>query len=114
MNIITNQIEQNDKISITQQAQQRIAELLATSNNNDLCLRIYINQTSCSNFEYCVAFDETAEDDIVMAENNVKLIVDPISFTYLNGATLDYSEDNFIIKSFRTKSCCGCSENSCC
>jgi iron-sulfur cluster insertion protein len=52
------------------------------------------------------------EDDSVMEKNGVKLLIDPMSYQYLTGAEIDYSEGlegaQFVIKNPNATSTCGC------
>jgi iron-sulfur cluster insertion protein len=44
-------------------------------------------------FQYGFTFDEvTNEDDTVMQKNGVSLLIDPMSYQYLVGAEIDYTE----------------------
>ncbi len=58
-------------------------------------------------------FDEISnEDDTVMEKNGVKLLIDPMSYQYLIGAEIDYTEGlegaQFVIKNPSATSTCGC------
>ncbi|MCX7149950.1 MAG: iron-sulfur cluster assembly accessory protein [Rhodocyclales bacterium] len=58
-------------------------------------------------------FDEvTNEDDTVMEKDGVSLLIDPMSYQYLVGAEIDYSEglegSQFVIKNPNATSTCGC------
>ena len=58
-------------------------------------------------------FDETAnEDDTVMQKNGVSLLIDPMSYQYLIGAEIDYTEGlegaQFVIKNPNATTTCGC------
>ena len=117
MDLLTEQTSKTD-ILITPAAKKRILELLSRSEDPNLNLRIYLSKGGCSGFEYSFAFDQLEEEDIVI-QDDVKIIVDPISCKYLDGSTLDYLETpestGFTIIGSKTKSsCCGCNENSCC
>ena len=63
--------------------------------------------------QYGFTFDEVAnEDDTVLDKNGVTLLIDPMSFQYLVGAEIDYSEglegSQFVIKNPNASSTCGC------
>lgn len=54
-------------------------------------------------FQYGFTFDEVAnEDDTTLQKNGVTLLVDPMSYQYLVGAEIDYTEgldgSQFVIK----------------
>ncbi len=81
--------------------------------NPDLKLRVYIIGGGCSGFQYGFAFEEEVEDgDFVMDNDGVQLMVDPMSFPYLMGSTVDYKEDlqgsRFVINNPNAKTTCGC------
>jgi len=71
------------------------------------------DRCGCSGFQYGFTFDEvTNEDDTVMEKNGVSLLIDPMSYQYLVGAEIDYSEglegSQFVIKNPNATSTCGC------
>src|SRR5512134_924645 len=75
-------------------------------------LRIYVQGGGCSGFQYGMVLDEVADGDQVLELEGVKVIVDPMSLRYLEGAEVDYKEDlmggGFAIKNPNAKSTCGC------
>ena len=75
-------------------------------------LRIYVQGGGCSGFQYGMVLDEVADGDQVIELEGVKVIVDPMSLRYLEGAEVDYKEDlmggGFAIKNPNAKSTCGC------
>lgn len=108
----------------TQSAANKVYELIQEEENPNLNLRVYITGGGCSGFQYGFAFEEDiAEDDTVVEKEaggesgesgstTVKLLVDPMSFTYLVGAEIDYKDDlegaRFIIKNPNAQTTCGC------
>lgn len=105
-------------ITITPTAKNRILELLKYGDNSQLKLRVYVNGGGCSGFEYCFAFEEQADDDIIIQDEDVAIIVDPISIKYLRGATLDYkktlTESTFKVINPNAKATCECEKSFCC
>ena len=75
-------------------------------------LRIYVQGGGCSGFQYGMVLDEAADGDQVFDIEGVKVIVDPMSLRYLEGAEVDYKEDlmggGFAIKNPNATSTCGC------
>jgi iron-sulfur cluster assembly accessory protein len=75
-------------------------------------LRIYVQGGGCSGFSYGMVLDEAAEGDQVFETDGIKVIVDPMSLRYLEGAEVDYKEDlmggGFAIKNPNATSSCGC------
>ncbi len=97
----------------TDNAANKVKELIAEEGNPELKLRVFVTGGGCSGFQYGFTFDElTSEDDTVMQKNGVTLLIDPMSFQYLVGAEIDYSEglqgSQFVIKNPNATSTCGC------
>jgi iron-sulfur cluster insertion protein len=97
----------------TDSAANKVKELILEEGNPDLKLRVFVTGGGCSGFQYGFTFDEvTGEDDTVMEKNGVTLLIDPMSFQYLVGAEIDYSEglqgSQFVIKNPNATSTCGC------
>ena len=102
-----------DAITITDSAATKIADLLAEENNPKLCLRTFVQGGGCSGFQYGFTFDEEQnEDDFVIEKNGVKILVDSMSYQYLVGAEINYTEDlmgsSFTIKNPNAQTTCGC------
>ena len=100
-------------ITITDQAQEKIADILAEENNPNIKLRVFVQGGGCSGFQYGFTMDEEQnEDDWVIEKDKVILLVDSMSYQYLAGATVDYKEDlqgsSFTIKNPNATSTCGC------
>ena len=108
-----NAIEQSAPLIFTDSAAAKVKELIEEEGNAALKLRVFVTGGGCSGFQYGFTFDEeSAEDDTVMQKNGVTLLVDPMSFQYLVGAEIDYSEGlegaQFVIKNPNATSTCGC------
>lgn len=75
-------------------------------------LRIYVQGGGCSGFQYGMVLDEAAEGDEILELQGIKVIVDPMSLRYLDGAEVDYKDDllggGFAIKNPNAVSTCGC------
>jgi iron-sulfur cluster insertion protein len=97
----------------TDNAANKVRELIQEEGNPELKLRVFVTGGGCSGFQYGFTFDEVAnEDDAVMEKNGVTLLIDPMSYQYLVGAEIDYSEglegSQFVIKNPNATSTCGC------
>jgi len=97
----------------TDSAANKVKELIAEEGNPELKLRVFVTGGGCSGFQYGFTFDEAAgEDDAVMEKNGVTLLIDPMSYQYLVGAEIDYTEglqgSQFVIKNPNATSTCGC------
>ncbi|MDD5248793.1 MAG: iron-sulfur cluster insertion protein ErpA [Rhodocyclaceae bacterium] len=97
----------------TDNAANKVKELIMEEGNPELKLRVFVTGGGCSGFQYGFTFEETAnEDDTAMEKNGVTLLIDPMSYQYLVGAEIDYSEglqgSQFVIKNPNATSTCGC------
>ena len=97
----------------TDAAATKVKQLIDEEGNAGLKLRVFVTGGGCSGFQYGFTFDETqAEDDTVMEKNGVVLLIDPMSYQYLVGAEIDYSEGlegaQFVIKNPNATTSCGC------
>lgn len=100
-------------VIFTDAAAFRTKQLLEEENNDELMLRIAIAGGGCSGFKYVFSFDiEANEDDTVIENQGVKLLVDPVSFAYLEDSEVDFVRaiegDSFIIKNPHATTRCGC------
>ena len=94
-------------------AANKAKELIKDEGNDALMLRVYISGGGCSGFQYGFTFDEeVGEGDTVVENEGVKLLVDPMSFQYLSGSEIDFSDDpfnqQFIIRNPNASTTCGC------
>lgn len=94
-------------------AADKVKALIVEEGNDDLKLRVFVTGGGCSGLQYGFTFDEISnEDDTVMEKNGVQLLIDPMSYQYLIGAEIDYSEGlegaQFVIKNPNASSTCGC------
>ena len=94
-------------------AASKVKELIQDEGNEALMLRVFISGGGCSGFQYGFTFDEKiGEGDTVIENEGVKLLVDPMSFQYLSGAEIDYSEGmegaQFVIRNPNASTPCGC------
>ncbi len=100
-------------IKITDNAINKVSDLLAEENNPNIFLRIFVQGGGCSGFQYGFTFDEEiSEDDTKIELNNVRFLIDAMSYQYLVGAEIDYKEDlmssQFVINNPKAVSTCGC------
>ncbi len=97
----------------TDNAANKVKELIEEEGNPSLKLRVFVTGGGCSGFQYGFTFDEEVnEDDTTMEKNGVMLLIDPMSYQYLVGAEIDYSEglegSQFVIRNPNAASTCGC------
>ena len=100
-------------LQFTEGAAHKVKSLVDEEGNDRLKLRVFVTGGGCSGFQYGFTFDEVAnEDDTSLQKNGVTLLVDPMSYQYLVGAEIDYTEglegSQFVIKNPNASSTCGC------
>jgi len=74
---------------------------------------VFVSGGGCSGFQYGFQFEEAvADDDTVIEKDGVALLVDPMSYQYLAGAEIDYTEGiegaQFVIRNPNATTTCGC------
>ena len=99
-------------ITVTDNALTKLNTIL-NEENSGAKLRIFIQGGGCSGLQYGFAIEEQQEeDDFVVSEGNVSILIDGMSSAYIEGATIDFSQDqygeNFVIKNPNAKTTCGC------
>jgi len=97
----------------TDNAVNKVKDLITEEGNPELKLRVFVSGGGCSGFQYGFTFEEvTNDDDTVLEKGGVTLLIDPMSYQYLVGAEIDYSEglegSQFVIKNPNATSTCGC------
>jgi iron-sulfur cluster insertion protein len=100
-------------ITITNQAATKIKDILAEENNPNLKLRVFVQGGGCSGMQTGFTLDEeSAEDDWDFEQDGIHVLVDSMSGGYLQGATVDYKEDqygsSFTITGMQATTTCGC------
>lgn len=98
---------------LTDSAAAKVSELINEEGNTDLKLRVFVSGGGCSGFQYGFTFDETVQDgDTAVEKSGVTLLIDPMSYQYLVGAEIDYSEGlegaQFVIRNPNATTTCGC------
>ena len=102
-----------DVVAITPEAVAKVKNLQAEENNSCLKLRVYVTGGGCSGFQYGFSFEDTAADeDTEVCFEGITVLVDSLSYQYLEGSTLDYEQSlmgsRFLIKNPNAKTTCGC------
>lgn len=100
-------------IHVSEKAAAEIRRLMAKDENQASYLRVQVVGGGCSGMSYKLGFEkEKKETDKVFAEQGVQVIVDPKSYLYIAGTTLEFSDGlqgtgfNFINPN--AKKSCGC------
>ena len=104
---------QESSLIFTDAAAIKVRELIDEEGDDALMLRVFISGGGCSGFQYGFTFDQNETDgDTIVVNQDVKLLVDPMSVQYLTGAEIDYTEGlegaQFVIRNPNAATTCGC------
>jgi len=99
-------------ITITENAKIKIVEILQEETSSAK-LRMYVQGGGCSGFQYGFTIDDQInEDDFQLETDNIPVIVDSMSLSYVSGSIIDYRDDldgeRFIIQNPNASTTCGC------
>ena len=102
-------------VKLTPEAIAEAKRMMAKENRQGVGLRIGVKGGGCSGLSYFMDFDQKKEKDTEFDFQGLKVYVDPKSFLYLKGTTLDYA-DSLQEKGFRfinpnANKTCGCGES---
>lgn len=100
-------------LTVTSPAVHVIRTLLEQRNIPNHALRVFVSGGGCSGMQYGMAFEEAPREfDKVVNVEGVRLLIDPTSLMYLEGATIDYVDSlmggGFRIENPNAVSTCGC------
>jgi iron-sulfur cluster insertion protein len=100
-------------ITLTEKAILKLQDVIAEENNPKLKLRVFVEGGGCSGMQYGFTMDEDqSEDDFDLAFGTIRVLIDSMSSTYLQGAEIDWREDqygaSFSIKNPQAQTSCGC------
>jgi iron-sulfur cluster assembly protein len=102
----------NRSIGMTDQAAEKIQQLVAEKGLLDGGLRVKVVGGGCSGLTYKMDLDRPREGDKIFEHAGAKLVVDRKSFLYLNGTILDYTDElmssGFNLQNPNVKRTCGC------
>lgn len=110
---MTETVASSAPMVFTDSAAAKVKSLIEEEQNDNLKLRVFITGGGCAGFSYGFTFDEEiAEDDTQIENQGVLMVVDPMSFQYLEGSEVDYTEglqgSQFKINNPNATTTCGC------
>ncbi len=82
-------------ISLTEKAATKVKELVEEKGlEGQAALRVFVVGGGCSGYQYGMALArQPDDDDLVIEHDGVRLVVDPDSAPFLEGAEIDYVDD---------------------
>ena len=101
----------NDKIQITENAQNHIANVISQDKAN--YFRISVLGGGCSGFQYKFYFENNKnDDDILIVTEKISVVIDTTSLNLIKGSKVDYVKEligsSFKISNPQASSACGC------
>lgn len=106
----------DEPLVFTTSAAEKVRALIEEEGDPGLMLRVFVAGGGCSGFQYGFTFDDEIQDgDTEIDNGGVKLLIDPMSFQYLQGAEIDFSEGlegaQFVIRNPNAVTTCGCGQS---
>ena len=101
-----------DTLQIPPQATPAAFEQLRSIGGNDGVLRVAVDGGGCSGFQYRIELGEAADEDLILSDQDNKIVIDPVSLPFLSGAVIDYKVEligsRFVIENPNAATSCGC------
>jgi iron-sulfur cluster assembly protein len=103
-------------VTLSERAASEVKGLLEQQQKPDAMLRVFVAGGGCSGFQYGMSLEEEAsEGDQTFDVSGVKVIIDPRSAMYMDGAEIDYVDSmmggGFKIDNPQAASSCGCGQS---
>ena len=100
-------------LTVTQAAISKIRELVTEENDPSVKLRLFVQGGGCSGFQYGFVFEtEKNEDDLEFNFEDIGILVDSMSYQYVENVNVDYHDDlngaGFAITNPQAVTTCGC------
>ncbi len=99
-------------VIVSPEAKDKLQEALAGQMRKDLALRVYVKPGGCSGFSYGMGLDEAKSNDQEYDVDGLKVVIDPYSAQYLEGAEIGFKNElmggGFTISNPNASSGCGC------
>ena len=98
-------------VKVTEKAK---AQLLDMGVSDDVFLRIGVRAGGCSGNTYDAVLDNNMQevDDVYYTDDKLRIVSDKVSSIYLDGLTIDFSDDliepGFRLTNGNAKGSCGC------
>lgn len=86
-----------DDIRLTPAAQSKLAELLASAENEVNAIRVFVTGGGCGGMSYGMTYAEgTTRYDSTLAGDGYRLVVDAVALNFLRGCEIDFTHENFV------------------
>ena len=103
-------------ITLSDNAANRIKEIMEKSNNTSIGVRIGVKSGGCAGMSYVMEYANSSNpNDEVIEDKGVKVLIDPKAIIYLLGTEMDYKKEElsstFVFKNPNETERCGCGES---
>ncbi|HEY3280855.1 MAG TPA: iron-sulfur cluster insertion protein ErpA [Armatimonadota bacterium] len=100
-------------VTLTERAAQEVKTTLEEQGKPAASLRVFVAGGGCSGLQYGLAIEESPDStDQIFEQFGVKLVVDPRSYVYVQGANVDFVDDvmggGFKVDNPNATRSCGC------
>ena len=103
-------------ITLSDNAANRIKEIISQSTNTTLGVRVGVKSGGCAGMSYTLEYaKEFNKKDELIEDKGVKVFIDPGAVMYLLGSEMDYKKEEFsstfVFKNPNETERCGCGES---
>ncbi|OUX53185.1 MAG: Fe-S cluster assembly scaffold SufA [Pelagibacteraceae bacterium TMED287] len=103
-------------IKLSDNAANRIKEIMSLAENNTIGVRVGVKSGGCAGMSYIMEYaKEIRPNEEIVEEKGVKVLIDPKAIMYLLGTEMDYKKENFssqfVFKNPNETERCGCGES---
>ena len=103
-------------ITLSDNAAQRIKEIMANTKEPSIGVRIGVKSGGCAGMSYVMEYAKSSNsNDEIIEDKGVKVLIDPSAVMYLLGTEMDYKKEElsstFVFKNPNETERCGCGES---
>ncbi|MGQ3672595.1 HesB/IscA family protein [Xanthobacter sp. TB0136] len=103
-------------LTITDEAAERLKELIADQEDEGMMLRLGVAKSGCAGMAYTMDYtDEITPFDTVVDQKGVRVVIDSKALMFLLGTQMDFKTDKmsaqFVFNNPNQVSACGCGES---
>jgi len=106
-------LTETEQITLTEGAVRRVRKLIEERELTGYSLRVFVSGGGCSGMQYGMGLEgEPRETDLRFNFDDVQVVVDPMSISYLAGSVIDFKDEligaRFAVENPNATSTCGC------
>ena len=107
-------MEETAVITLTETAAEKLDGIMKEKGVREThALRVFVSGGGCSGLQYGMTFDPSPREvDTISMQHGMRVVIDPQSLRYMDGATIDYVDSlmggGFHIENPNAVSSCGC------